>query len=37
MYYVYILKGERYYVWYTDNIERRLDEHINDRQSSLEL
>ena len=28
MYYVYILRTDnRYYVWYTNNIERRLREH----------
>ncbi len=27
MYYVYIIKWNKYYVWYTNNIERRLKEH----------
>ena len=27
MYYVYILKGKKYYCWYTNNLHRRLQEH----------
>ena len=27
MYYVYILKGKKYYCWSTNNIKRRLQEH----------
>lgn len=27
MYYVYILKGKKYYCWYTNNLYRRLQEH----------
>ena len=27
MYYVYILKWEKYYIWYTSNIEQRLLRH----------
>lgn len=28
MYYVYILQGKKYYCWYTNNLKRRLQEHI---------
>ncbi len=27
MYYVYIIKWSKYYVWYTNNIDRRYKEH----------
>ncbi|MEI7563231.1 MAG: GIY-YIG nuclease family protein [bacterium] len=27
MFYVYILKGEKYYCGYTNNLKRRLQEH----------
>ena len=27
MYYVYILKGKKYYCWYTNDLNRRLKEH----------
>ena len=29
MHYVYILKGSRYYIWYTSNLEKRLQKHID--------
>ena len=28
MYYVYILKWDKYYIWYTFDIERRIERHI---------
>ena len=28
-YFVYILKWTRYYVWYTNNLERRFQQHQN--------
>ena len=29
MYYVYILRGNRYYIWYTSDLEKRLQRHID--------
>ena len=29
MHYVYILKGNRYYVWYTSDLEKRLKKHVD--------